>query len=166
MSKRIMNQIMCLAEELDIKIYYQDTDSMHIDRHSIPKLSESFKSRYGRKLIGERLGQFHSDFEIKDENGKKMKNLGEIYATESYFISKKTYVDFLKCTESDIKSIHKRMKGISSKLINKPRETYDGLFNDNDQTFRWQKPVLFESTTRRNVSANSDRTFKGLLKHP
>jgi hypothetical protein len=29
MSKRIMNEVMCLAEDLKLKIYYQDTDSMH-----------------------------------------------------------------------------------------------------------------------------------------
>jgi len=31
MSKRIMNEVMCLAEDLGIEIYYTDTDSMHID---------------------------------------------------------------------------------------------------------------------------------------
>ncbi len=35
MSKRIMNEVMCLAERLDIKIFYQDTDSMHIEGHEI-----------------------------------------------------------------------------------------------------------------------------------
>ncbi|EEY68753.1 uncharacterized protein PITG_19132 [Phytophthora infestans T30-4] len=30
-SKHIMNRVMCLAEDIDAKIWYQDTDSMHID---------------------------------------------------------------------------------------------------------------------------------------
>jgi ribosomal protein S8 len=30
MSKRIMNEVMCTAEDLGIEIFYQDTDSMHI----------------------------------------------------------------------------------------------------------------------------------------
>ena len=30
MSKRIMNEEICLAEDLNIKIFYQDTDSMHL----------------------------------------------------------------------------------------------------------------------------------------
>ena len=30
MSKRIMNEEICLAEDLDIMIYYKDTDSIHI----------------------------------------------------------------------------------------------------------------------------------------
>ena len=32
MSKRIMNEVMTTAEDLDIEIYYQDTDSMHIEK--------------------------------------------------------------------------------------------------------------------------------------
>ena len=31
MSKKIMNEVMCLAHDLGIRIYYQDTDSMHIE---------------------------------------------------------------------------------------------------------------------------------------
>ena len=30
MSKRIMNEVMCLAEDIKIPIYYQDTDSMQM----------------------------------------------------------------------------------------------------------------------------------------
>ena len=35
MSKRIMNEVMTTAEDLDIKIFYQDTDSMHIEKDKI-----------------------------------------------------------------------------------------------------------------------------------
>ncbi|WP_289705328.1 hypothetical protein [Bacteroides acidifaciens] len=31
MSKRIMNEVMCLAFDIGCHIYYQDTDSMHIE---------------------------------------------------------------------------------------------------------------------------------------
>ena len=30
--KRIINEVMCTAEDLFINIYYQDTDSMHIEK--------------------------------------------------------------------------------------------------------------------------------------
>lgn len=30
-SKRLMNEVCCLAEDLGIDIYYTDTDSMHIE---------------------------------------------------------------------------------------------------------------------------------------
>jgi len=37
MSKHIMNEVMCLAEDIGCKIYYQDTDSMHINDKDIEK---------------------------------------------------------------------------------------------------------------------------------
>ena len=43
MSKRIMNEVMCLAEDNGIQIHYQDTDSMHIDQDNIPKLAKLFE---------------------------------------------------------------------------------------------------------------------------
>ena len=72
MSKRIVNEVICTAQDLGFKVYYQDTDSIHIDYANIPKLSEEFKRKYGRDLIGKGLGQFHSDFEpCKIKNGEK-----------------------------------------------------------------------------------------------
>lgn len=38
MSKRIMNEVMYTAQANNIKIYYQDTDSMHMDYEDIEKL--------------------------------------------------------------------------------------------------------------------------------
>ena len=63
MSKRIMNEVMCLAEDLDIMIYYQDTDSMHIPVDKVPLLENSYLEKYGRVLRGSDMGQFHPDFE-------------------------------------------------------------------------------------------------------
>ena len=40
MSKRIMNEVMTLAEDLKLSIYYQDTDSMHIDYEDVEILSK------------------------------------------------------------------------------------------------------------------------------
>ena len=50
MSKRIMNEVMCLAEDLGINIYYTDTDSMHIDKSGLDSLEIEFQKKYGRKL--------------------------------------------------------------------------------------------------------------------
>ena len=63
MSKRIMNEVMTTAEDLDIKIYYQDTDSMHIEKDKLNLLADEFKKRYNHELIGKNLGQFHNDFD-------------------------------------------------------------------------------------------------------
>ena len=63
MSKRIMNEVMTLAEDLKINVYYQDTDSLHIESDKLEELRTVFKNKYNRELIGKNLGQFHSDFE-------------------------------------------------------------------------------------------------------
>ena len=47
MSKRIMNEVMCLAEDLGIQIWYQDTDSMHIEADKVDCLNAAFKNKYG-----------------------------------------------------------------------------------------------------------------------
>jgi hypothetical protein len=40
MSKRIMNEVMCLAEQNKLKLYYQDTDSIHIKEEDIEVLQK------------------------------------------------------------------------------------------------------------------------------
>ena len=102
MSKRIMNEVMCTAEDINIKIYYQDTDSMHIEKNKINSLADEYKKRYGRDLIGKNLGQFHNDFD-EVENG---------YSYKSIFVGKKMYVDMLKNDKNNF-GIHYRMKGVN-----------------------------------------------------
>ena len=51
-SKRIMNEVICTAEDNNIEIYYQDTDSMHIGLDDIKRLSELYLEKYGRVLTG------------------------------------------------------------------------------------------------------------------
>ena len=46
MSKRIMNEVMCTAEDLKIGIFYQDTDSMHIEMKRLLELATEFKNRF------------------------------------------------------------------------------------------------------------------------
>lgn len=112
-SKRIMNEVMCLAEDLNLNIYYTDTDSMHIDEKHIPILAEEFKKIYDRELIGKNMGQFHTDFDLK---GCK-----DIVAIESVFLGKKAYVDKLigidKENGEEKSGFHIRMKGVSDKAI-------------------------------------------------
>jgi len=122
MSKRIMNEVMCLAEDKGYTIYYQDTDSMHINDADIKKLAIDYKAMYNRELIGKQMGQFHSDF----KGGK--------YAVESIFLGKKAYIDKL-----DTGKFHIRMKGVTdSAIIKKSTEekyknsiikVYESLFN-------------------------------------
>lgn len=150
MSKRIMNEVMCLAEEEDQKMWYQDTDSIHIDSASVSKLATKFSEKYGRDLIGKQLGQFHSDFDLKGSEGS-------VYATESWFIGKKTYLDVLKCTGNKVTGFHARMKGIPSKLITDPVKTYSELFDGIDQTFDLSLacPIKIDNKAQRVMKRNS-----------
>jgi hypothetical protein len=139
MSKRIMNEVMCLASELNLRIFYQDTDSMHIIRSHIKTLSEAYKSKYDRDLIGKNMGQFHSDFDYKLPNGKSPK---DIYSVESYFLAKKTYIDKLEMIDEEGNkhyTHHVRMKGIPRTSIDhldtNPMNIYIDLYNGKKITF-------------------------------
>ena len=107
MSKRLMNEVMCTAEDNDIPIYYQDTDSMHIENDLIPLLADKFRERFGRELIGKNLGQFHNDFDELDHNPVSI---------ESYFLGKKAYIDKLTNDNNEI-AYHIRMKGVTGSCI-------------------------------------------------
>lgn len=112
MSKRIMNEVMCLAEDNKIPLYYQDTDSIHLPTNKVNKLSKLFKKKYKRELIGEQTGQFHTDFELEGAT--------DIYAEKSIFLGKKCYIDCLVGKDKDgneIRGNHIRMKGIPTKSV-------------------------------------------------
>jgi DNA polymerase III epsilon subunit-like protein len=113
MSKRIMNEVICIAEDNNLEIYYQDTDSIHIEDQDIKILSSLFKNKYNKELIGNDLGQFHSDFSL---NGATK----DIIATDSIFLGKKSYIDCLEGyddNDNKINGYHIRMKGISNDSI-------------------------------------------------
>ncbi|GMG16170.1 unnamed protein product [Phytophthora fragariaefolia] len=106
-SKHIMNRVMCLAEDINANIWYQDTDSMHIDYDAVPHLADAYKSAYDKELIGKDMGQFHVDFELHG-------SAGNIFAKESIFLGKKSYLDVLACDGNDATGLHIRCKGIPS----------------------------------------------------
>jgi hypothetical protein len=139
-SKRIMNEVMCLAEDNDIDLYYQDTDSMHLRNEHIPILSKAFKDTYGRELIGKGLGQFHSDFDLP--------GCTDVVAVKSIFLGKKCYIDKLKGINANGEveyGFHIRMKGIPEKCIDYVVEhsdkytdvmdLYIDLYNGNEVSF-------------------------------
>ena len=135
MSKRIMNEVMCLAEDLGIMIYYQDTDSMHIPVKDVPKLEQKYKEIYGRELRGSDMGQFHPDFE-----SDKIK--GDLQSVESYFLGKKAYCDKLQNENNEI-DYHLRLKGIPNDLLSSeyedPLELYKKLYNGEAYKFNLLK---------------------------
>jgi hypothetical protein len=138
MSKRIMNEVMCLAEDNDIFMYYQDTDSIHLNYEDVAKLETLFKSKYNRELTGKMLGQLHIDFE--------MEGCKNIYSRNAYFLGKKMYIDELvgvnENGEEEV-DYHIRMKGVPNDCIyykcemtNKsPLDLYDKLYNGDKEKF-------------------------------
>ena len=113
-SKRIINEVMAVASDNNIPIYYQDTDSMHLNNADIVKLEELYSEKYpGRQIGGDKLCQFHSDFKLKGACGK-------ILATKSIFLGKKSYIDVLESVDKNgnkITGYHMRMKGISEDAL-------------------------------------------------
>jgi hypothetical protein len=94
MSKRIMNRVMGCLSDLNSPIYYTDTDSMCINDSIIPQLEALYNDRYpGTPLIGEALGQFHSDFSVKGCDSK------DIFSKRAYFIGKKMYLHVLEAKD-------------------------------------------------------------------
>ena len=169
MSKRIMNEVMCTAEDAKLNIYYQDTDSMHINDADIKILSDEFKKKYDRELIGSDMGQFHSDFKLKGA-------ASDIYATKSIFLGKKCYLDLLESKNDKGETItgtHIRMKGISKKAIehysdekNKSIcEIYEHLYEhnklwDNDKFDLLAGGKAIKFVYNKNLSVSSCNEFK------
>ena len=79
-----MNKVFSCAFDVGVKIYYQDTDSIHLNYDDVDKVVKRYKGKYGLELVGEDLGNFHIDFSMDKANS-------EIYAIESLFLGKKTY---------------------------------------------------------------------------
>ena len=110
MSKRIISEVFCLAEDLGHSIYYTDTDSGHFRESEINELASEFKKKYGRELIGTNLGQFHCDFEnISNDAGMPV-------SVKSVFLGKKAYIDMLQDDKGNV-AFHARMKGIPACVI-------------------------------------------------
>lgn len=144
-SKHIMNTVMCLAEDIDAKIWYQDTDSMHIDYDAVSRLADAFRQKYNKELIGKQMGQFHVDFDLEGSEGN-------IYAKESIFLGKKSYLDILACDGNDVEGFHIRCKGIPSKLLeNDTYKKYLELYNGEELEFDLSDvcPIKINNKTQR-----------------
>jgi hypothetical protein len=120
-SKRIMNEVMGLASDNGILIYYQDTDSMHLKDSDIPRLEELYRKEYKNKeLHGVGLGQFKSDFKFLDDEGNDLKYT-DVKSIRSCFLGKKAYIDELRGYDAEGKEhidYHIRLKGVTEAGIN------------------------------------------------
>ena len=116
MSKTIMNEVMCLVEDLKIPMYYQDTDSIHLDANDAEhkNLNEEYKKLYGKDINGDGLGYFSSDFEVKGCDDEKC------YATSGVYLGKKCYYEDVWGVDEKGElhhDPHERMKGVPNGSI-------------------------------------------------
>ena len=165
MSKRIMNEVMCLAFDIGCHIYYQDTDSMHIEVDDLPRLVEAFKEKYNRELIGSNLGQFHSDFPTINGHDETPVSI------ESYFLMKKMYIDKLQDSSKQIDYMI-RGKGLTQASIeyaadrwhhSNYMELYRSIYEGNSQTFDLTKgqPCF---AMNKNMTVSTVKAFSRTIK--
>lgn len=168
-SKRLMNEVICLAEDLKIYILYQDTDSIHVDINDINRLKRKFKETYGKDLIGKNLGQFHSDFDVPADLAESNY---EPRALETIIVGKKSYYDKIICNSKNETTDHIRMKGITHKAILKYckdknisiSQLYLNLYNGSSVEFNLSevRPIF---KLNRNLTIVSDNAFTRRVKY-
>jgi hypothetical protein len=122
---------------MGVMIHYTDTDSMHIEADGVQRVADEFKKIYGKDMLGKGVGQFHVDFDFKSSFMREQSGLlgmanseisakGEIFAVESIFLGKKSYIDVIE-DEDNQRAYHIRLKGIPSRcIINKCNDSYAG----------------------------------------
>ena len=148
MAKRGMNRVMCMADDLDINIYYTDTDSIHITYDKVPLLEKNYNKKYNTEIKGKQLGQFHIDFDLKDDITKEEAIESTIRSVKSIYLGKKCYIDKLEGigtkTGKKVESYHIRMKGTPNQSIHytykkleleNPFELYNKLYEGNKVNF-------------------------------
>jgi hypothetical protein len=97
-------------------VYYTDTDSILVDHSIIDRLGVVYENKFGRKLEGLNVGQFHSDFTPPT-------NYDDKYiprSVKSYIIGKKFYSHYVKYklpSGEFAYYYHNRMKGVPSSLV-------------------------------------------------
>ncbi len=164
MSKRIMFEPMCLAEDMDINIYITDTDSMHIEYDKVPELVDAFKKKYGRDLEGKKLGQLHIDFDLDGCSG-------EISSKKSIYLGKKCYIDIIEGMNEKNEKVeghHIRMKGVPNSTLYFTADKYTKNTDDNTKLWNMYDRLyngervgfdLLEGGNRCNFKFNGDMTI-------
>ena len=142
-SRKIMRQVMNIAKNKNIQIFYQDTDSIQLEKDNVKIISEEFEKLYNQRLLPKGyningfkmsteelkennlttndieglMGNFHPDYETLASKGI----LNEI-GVEGIFLGKKLYCIKTKPVKDDEfektgYAYHIRMKGVPNKTI-------------------------------------------------
>ena len=163
MSKRIMNEVICTAEDNGIDVYYQDTDSIHIKKRDVKSLADAFEASFGRKLEGSGMGQFHVDFPLINNK--------VTWSKKSIFLGKKCYIDCLINTDGEEEDFI-RMKGIPEKVIRNTAkdmnielyELYDSMFKGEEIKFDLLNSNMPSFEYQKNFGIKLRNSFERILK--
>ena len=163
MSKRIMNEVICTAEDNNIDVYYQDTDSIHIKKQDVKSLADAFEARFGRELIGLEMGQFHVDFPLIDNK--------ETWSKRSIFLGKKCYIDCLINTEGKEEDFI-RMKGVPERVVKNTAkdmqielyDLYDSMFKGKEIKFDLLNSNMPSFEYQKNFGIRLRNSFERVLK--
>ena len=158
-AKRLMNEVICLAEDIGVEVLYTDTDSIHIIDKHIPRLEEAFRVKYNRELRGEDLNQFNEDFDT---------SLSKCRSSTFIGLAKKCYIDILKGFNREgieETEYHIRMKSIPNNSILReanrrsitPDELYKLLWNDSKISYDLMKKA--NNTIKCRFVFNNDWTI-------
>lgn len=107
-SKRLMNRVICLAEDNNIDIFYQDTDSIHLKNKDVEKLFYLFREKYGENLNGKNMGNFHIDLKHNGNDAIGLKGI---------FLAKKSYCYELRDMKTGEIGYKICYKGVPEKVI-------------------------------------------------
>lgn len=125
MSKRIMNEVLSIADDNNIVVLYTDTDSMHIinTNGELERLKQEYQKKYSRELDGSKLGQFHSDFLFP--------GCTDVYAVKSLIVDKKMYCDVLRGMKdgNEVFTVHYRFKGINDASMKEQEKKFGSIVN-------------------------------------
>lgn len=157
MSKRIMNEVFEIADNNNIEIFYQDTDSLKMYTEDVNKLSNAYFEKYNKNLLGKELGQFKDEYE-------------KIYCDVFIAVAKKFYYsndiinndDKISCKGIPL-TLLKKYTNKDGKLI-KPEQLFTDLYNGEKVTFsntNFDK-VMFKHNKDLTISNNTsfNRTVK------
>ncbi|CAK7994508.1 DNA polymerase family B [uncultured virus] len=129
MARRIMNEVMSLANDLAIHVLYQDTDSMHLvdtlddDPTYVNKLAileKEYQRIFHRDLMGEGLGQFGFDLKYPGHH--------TIYSERAMILGKKVYLHVVKgINDHGVEESYNytRIKGVNSFALAEYPDTLD-----------------------------------------
>lgn len=59
-----MSKAFSRADDMDINIYHQDTDSIHSKHDDVDTIVKRYKEKYNSELVGDYLGNCHVGFDM------------------------------------------------------------------------------------------------------